>query len=60
MLSFQVLRVSVKEGSITGITEVFRDDGKLISASSVAMLIKNQLLIGSVASNMVVCEPKYL
>ncbi|ETN76519.1 hypothetical protein NECAME_03451 [Necator americanus] len=53
----QVLRIKFSEDFKTWeITEPFMDDGRLISASSIAVPFKNQLLIGSVCRQLVHCD----
>ena len=60
LVIFQVLRLKVKEGLITDMTEVFADDGTLISGSSVALYAKNKLFIGSVFTQTIVCDVQYI
>ncbi|WKX92184.1 hypothetical protein Q1695_010313 [Nippostrongylus brasiliensis] len=53
----QVLRIAFsKDYKSWEITEPFVDDGRLISASSIAVPYKNQLLIGSVCRQLVHCD----
>ncbi|VDL78933.1 unnamed protein product [Nippostrongylus brasiliensis] len=53
----QVLRIVFsKDYKSWEITEPFVDDGRLISASSIAVPYKNQLLIGSVCRQLVHCD----
>ena len=61
-LSFQVLRISVKDGHVTSVLDFFKDDGKLLSASTIAAYhAKTSLLIvGNLASKAAYCDVKYL
>jgi len=52
----QVLRVKMSNGKPVNITEIFFDDGSLISASSVALRRGRGLLIGSINTHAVYCE----
>ncbi|EPB67779.1 hypothetical protein ANCCEY_13136 [Ancylostoma ceylanicum] len=53
----QVLRIKFsKDFKSWEVTEPFIDDGRLLSASSVAVPFKNQLLIGSVFRQLVHCD----
>ncbi|VDM85474.1 unnamed protein product [Strongylus vulgaris] len=53
----QVLRIKFSDDFKTWeITEPFADDGRFISASSIAVPFKNQLLIGSVCRELVHCD----
>ncbi|EYC25307.1 hypothetical protein Y032_0012g1815 [Ancylostoma ceylanicum] len=53
----QVLRIKFsKDFKSWEVTEPFVDDGRLISASSIAVPFKNQLLIGSVCRQLVHCD----
>lgn len=54
----QVLRLSGKVNTKTpmDITQVFASDGATLSASSVAVRFKNQILIGSVHSRLLICN----
>ncbi|BFZ11873.1 hypothetical protein BsWGS_14912 [Bradybaena similaris] len=56
-----VLKLPLKNGKIDldKITEVFYDDGELISGSSVAAVYNNQLLIGSVMHKLVICDANF-
>ena len=57
---FQVLQLKTKEGLITEIREAILDDGRLISASSVALYAKNKIFIGSPAASTVGCDAVYV
>ena len=57
----QVLMLHVNNGTIAdGITEIFSNDGHLISGSSVASIYDNKMLIGSVIEKLVYCELRSL
>ncbi|KAI0243094.1 Serum paraoxonase/arylesterase 1 [Lamellibrachia satsuma] len=54
----QVLRLTMSEDSkVTGIVEVYYNDGRQIAASSVAVHYGRYMLIGSVHTKMLLCEP---
>ena len=58
---FQVVRLSTKAGLLTeDFVEVYVDDGKVISASSVALYHNGNLLIGSMSHSAVHCKVKTL
>ena len=54
----QVLHLPLSNGRVVAeeITELFYDHGDLISASTVAHLRNEQLLIGSIINKLVVCD----
>ncbi|XP_067685764.1 serum paraoxonase/arylesterase 1-like [Haliotis asinina] len=52
----QVLQVKLKEGTVSSVTELFVDDGHLLSGSSVAVVYKKKMLIGSVINKLVYCD----
>ncbi|EPB67778.1 hypothetical protein ANCCEY_13135 [Ancylostoma ceylanicum] len=53
----QVIRIKFsKDFKSWEFTEPFMDDGRLISAASVAVRLKNQLLIGSICRQVVHCD----
>ncbi|XP_046584014.1 serum paraoxonase/arylesterase 1-like [Haliotis rubra] len=52
----QVLQVKLKEGTVSSVTELFVDDGHLVSGSSVAVVYKKKMLIGSVINKLVYCD----
>ncbi|XP_067687607.1 serum paraoxonase/arylesterase 1-like [Haliotis asinina] len=52
----QVLQIKLKDGSVSSVTELFLDDGNLISASTVATIYKKKMLIGSVFDKLVYCD----
>lgn len=52
----QVLRIKTNNGMPVKVTEVFSDDGSTISASTISVFHENNLLIGSVASELVLCN----
>lgn len=53
----QVLKIKTEKGVTTSdITEVFLDDGKFCSASSTASYYKRRMLLGTVASELVLCD----
>ena len=58
-VSFQVVRLPLGNDNLiqeSGITEMFYDDGDMISASSVAAIFDGQMLIGSVMDSLVHCD----
>ncbi|RMX39621.1 hypothetical protein pdam_00003966 [Pocillopora damicornis] len=62
----QVLEVQLWKSSASGIAfpyhkvrEVYRNDGKELSASTSALVYKSQLLVGTLSTNMLYCEVKY-
>ncbi|GFR58993.1 serum paraoxonase/arylesterase 2-like [Elysia marginata] len=52
----QVLHLRLTEGNITSVTELFYDDGTLISGSSAAVVYNKTLLVGSSVDKLVACE----
>ncbi|XP_046584006.1 serum paraoxonase/arylesterase 1-like [Haliotis rubra] len=52
----QILQVKLKEGTVSSVTELFVDDGHLVSGSSVAVVYKKKILIGSVINKLVYCD----
>ncbi|XP_076458749.1 serum paraoxonase/lactonase 3-like isoform X2 [Babylonia areolata] len=52
----QVLHLEVKNGAITSSQELMYDHGKLVSASSSAVIFEGTLLIGSVCDHLVTCQ----
>ncbi|XP_071100728.1 serum paraoxonase/arylesterase 2-like isoform X2 [Haliotis cracherodii] len=52
----QILQVKLKEGTVSSVTELFVDDGHLLSGSSVAVVYKKKMLIGSVLNKLVYCD----
>ena len=57
---FQVLRLSVDGDTITGMLEVLADDGHMLSASSSAIYWNQHIVVGTVSSNLLYCEVRYL
>lgn len=62
----QVLEAQLGKPSASGVAfpyhkvrEVYRNDGKELSASTSALVYKSQLLFGSLYTNMLYCEVKY-
>ncbi|KAL3881427.1 hypothetical protein ACJMK2_027870 [Sinanodonta woodiana] len=56
----QVLRMKTSKGLITDVIEVYRNNGTEISASTVATHFKGRILIGSVGSQLLLCDAKYI
>ncbi|XP_071101216.1 serum paraoxonase/arylesterase 2-like [Haliotis cracherodii] len=52
----QVLQIKLKDGSVSSVTELFVDDGNLISASTVATVYNKKMLIGSFLDKLVYCD----
>ncbi|XP_061197023.1 serum paraoxonase/arylesterase 1-like [Saccostrea echinata] len=55
----QVLKIKAENGILEDVIEVYLDDGGELTASSVAAFFKNRLIIGSLASNLLLCDVKY-
>ena len=60
-MSVQVLRLTVSDGgsTVSNVSEVYSDDGLTFSGSSVAVHYKGQMLVGSVYTDMLLCEFLY-
>lgn len=54
----QVLRLKVKEGHVTDVTQIVADNGNSISASSAAVHFKGHYLIGSIFSKAYICDAR--
>ncbi|XP_048238590.1 serum paraoxonase/arylesterase 1-like [Haliotis rufescens] len=52
----QILQVKLKQGTVSAVTELFVDDGHLVSGSSVAVVYKKKMLIGSLINKLVYCD----
>ncbi|XP_046584022.1 serum paraoxonase/arylesterase 2-like isoform X2 [Haliotis rubra] len=52
----QVLQIKLKDGSVSSVTELFIDDGNLISASTVATVFNKKMLVGSFLDTLVYCD----
>ncbi|KAH9498119.1 Serum paraoxonase/arylesterase 2 [Bulinus truncatus] len=52
----QVLHLHTKDGSIVSVTELFYDDGDLISGSSSAGVYNKSLLVGSTIDKLIICQ----
>ena len=50
----------MKDGHEVGIEEIYKEDGHLVSGSSIAVYRKNKLYIGSVSHKMAVCDVRYM
>ena len=50
----------MKDGHAEDIEEMYKEDGSLISMSSVAVYRNNKLYIGSVSHKMVICHVQYM
>ena len=59
-LLLQVLKLTMQDGKMAEATEVFSDDGRVFSASSVAIHYKDLLLLGSVDNTAMLCHIKYM
>ena len=57
----QVLRLTVSDGGskVTNVTEVYSDDGLTFSGSSVAVHYNGQMLVGSVYTDLLLCQFLY-
>lgn len=57
----QVLRLTMSDGgaAVLNVTEVYSNDGRAFSGSSVGVNYRGQLLIGSVHTNMLLCQVRY-
>ena len=53
---FQALRIKIQNGQTIEVTEVYSNDGSELSGSSVAVVHKNSLLLGSVVSHCLYCQ----
>ncbi|XP_067685770.1 serum paraoxonase/arylesterase 1-like [Haliotis asinina] len=52
----QVLQIKLKDGSVSSVTELFLDDGNLISGSTAATVFNKKMLIGSILDKLVYCD----
>lgn len=52
----QVLRIKTNNGIPFKITEIFSDDGTTITGSTISVIYENSLLIGSIASELLLCN----
>ncbi|XP_052776582.1 serum paraoxonase/arylesterase 2-like isoform X3 [Mya arenaria] len=56
----QVLRIKIRDGVMTSLEEIYADDGDELNASTVAAYGAGKLVIGSLFTQTVVCDVKYL
>uniref|UniRef100_A0A2C9KKG5 Paraoxonase n=1 Tax=Biomphalaria glabrata TaxID=6526 RepID=A0A2C9KKG5_BIOGL len=52
----QVLQLRTKDGLIVAVTELFYDDGDLISGSSTAVVYNKSLIVGSTVDKLILCQ----
>ena len=57
---FQVLRLKMKDGGLVHMEEIFADDGRHMSGSSVAAYRNGTVLIGTVTRKAMFCQVAYL
>ncbi|XP_052058252.1 serum paraoxonase/arylesterase 1-like isoform X4 [Mytilus californianus] len=58
--SSQVIKLHMKDGVVTKMTEVFSDNGHTLYGSSVASLYKDAMLVGTVYHKLMYCEVRYI
>lgn len=51
--------IKMKGSNLTEVTEILMDDGRLVSGSSVASFYKGRVLIGTVGTELVICDVLY-
>ncbi|XP_052058256.1 serum paraoxonase/arylesterase 1-like isoform X8 [Mytilus californianus] len=56
----QVIKLHMKDGMVTKMTEVFSDDGHTLYRSSVASLYKDAMLVGTVLHKLMYCEVRWI
>ncbi|XP_063428229.1 serum paraoxonase/arylesterase 1-like isoform X1 [Mytilus trossulus] len=56
----QVIKLHMKDGVVTKMTEVLSDDGQLLSGSTVASLYKDAMLVGTVQHKLLFCEVRWM
>ncbi|CAD5126981.1 unnamed protein product [Dimorphilus gyrociliatus] len=52
----QILRVKIQNDRAQSVTEIFADNGNLVKASTVAVVNKNALLIGTIGNELLLCD----
>jgi hypothetical protein len=55
-----VVKMSMHEGRVMDVVEVYRNNGTELSASTVAFPYRDKLIIGSVASQLLMCDILYI
>ena len=58
--SLQVLRLTLQDGLISNMQQVFMDDGRLLSGSSVAVHKDGQMMVGSIVGKALLCQIRHL
>ncbi|XP_076098861.1 serum paraoxonase/arylesterase 1-like isoform X8 [Mytilus galloprovincialis] len=56
----QVIKLHMKDGAVTKMTEVFADDGHTLYGSSVASLYNDAMLVGTVLHKLMYCEVRWI